>query len=143
MLLAAQSGTSNFALALSSLLGPVAAPKAQLGEAPAPETLIPERQTHAEPGKDLPEIALDLAQDEEASQDCSDDEDPQPDALPFAWFAAPAAAVPEAAAAAQAPVGGKTSVTGQTRAETLPLRTSGETSATAPSPVVAPSLSPE
>lgn len=104
VLLAAQSGTSNFALALSSLLVPAVAPKAGPEEAAAPEALVPGRQIVAEPGKKLPEIGLDLAGEDEApKQNCeTEDQQPEADDLPFAWFALPAA--PDAGPVVIAPV---------------------------------------
>lgn len=110
VLLAAQSGTSNFALALGSLLVPGAGPKAVVGETPIADAPLPGRQIAAEPGKELPEIALDLAGDEDAPEQKSqaDDDTPQGDELTLAWFAAPAA--PVADAAPVAPVVARTAV---------------------------------
>ena len=101
MLLAAQSGASNFALALSSLLVPGKTPAAEPGAVPVadiPMANLPvtERQIVAEPGKELPEIALDLCGDEEAPEQHAEtgDDAPAGEDLPFAWFAIPTAPTP-------------------------------------------------
>ncbi|MES2986718.1 MAG: flagellar hook-length control protein FliK [Pseudomonadota bacterium] len=98
-MLTAQSGASNFALALSSMLVSAASPKTLPGEASAADLPIAGRQFAAEPGKDLPEIGLDLSGEEQAPEQNADgDEDaPAPEDLPFAWFALPTAPAPDAA----------------------------------------------
>ncbi|RYY27315.1 MAG: flagellar hook-length control protein FliK [Sphingomonadales bacterium] len=115
VLLAAQSGTSNFALALSSLLTPGAAPTALPGEIPLADLPLAARQIAAEPGKELPDIALDLSGDEEAPEQNgeADDEAPAGQDLPFAWFAQPAAAVADAAPVAAPVIAAKPIVTKQ------------------------------
>lgn len=97
VLLAAQSGTSNFALALSSLLVPGGAIKATPGEAPVADAALAVRQAVAEPGKELPEIVFDAEGEETPEQDAqADDDAPASVDLPF-WFALPAAPAPDAA----------------------------------------------
>ncbi|RYE02968.1 MAG: flagellar hook-length control protein FliK [Sphingomonadales bacterium] len=97
-LLAAQSGASNFALALSSLLVARGAPGPLSGEAAAPDAPVAGLQLVAEPGKELPEIGLDLSDEEQAPEqrDDSDSETPAGEELPFAWFALPETAPADA-----------------------------------------------
>ncbi|MBX3562953.1 MAG: flagellar hook-length control protein FliK [Sphingomonas sp.] len=124
-LLAAQSGTSNFALALGSLLVPGAAPAALPGETPVPDAPVAGRQIAAEPGKELPEIGLDLSGDEEApEQHCdADDDAPASEDLPFAWFALPAPPVADTAPVAAPVIATKAIVADRREADIIPPET--------------------
>lgn len=140
-LIAAQNGTSNFALALSSLLVPGAAPKGEAGELPAADAPVAARQLVAEPGKELPEIGLDLTADDEAPDESDADPDaPAGEEVAFAWFALPAAPAPEAPAVA-APAIAPNAVVAETPATAIalpPIAVPGEPQRAAKSAATAP-----
>lgn len=88
----AGSGVSGFALALSSLLVPVAGVAGRPGRAAAPEAALPALQAAAEPGKELPEIGVEVPREEGAPQSDSEtaNDAPAEQDPAFAWFALPA-----------------------------------------------------
>ncbi|HEX8300364.1 flagellar hook-length control protein FliK [Sphingomonas sp.] len=95
ILLAAQSGASNFALALSNLLMPAPALESGAGDAKLADASAAAGQFTAESGKDLPQIDLDSTAEENPAAQYGEENAPERDELVFAWLALPGTPAPD------------------------------------------------